>query len=83
MYTAEMYTTNAYYIGVLRLYSNNLFFQGESEGYTVKSKEKDIAISDYPLLQTEFLYESKKGTADTDFSLLRYTGETYSVGKRL
>ena len=37
---------------------------GESEGFTVKSKEKEIAISDYPLLQTEFLYESKKGTAD-------------------
>ena len=40
-----------------------LSLPGESEGYTVKSKEKDIAISDYPLLQTEFLYESKKGTA--------------------
>ena len=40
-----------------------LSFLGESEGYTVKSKEKDIAISDYPLLQTEFLYESKKGRA--------------------
>ena len=37
---------------------------GESEGYTVATKEKDIAISDYPLLQTEFLYASKKGTAD-------------------
>ena len=30
----------------------------------MKSKEKDFPISDYPLLQTEFLYESKKGTAD-------------------
>ena len=40
------------------------FFQGESEGYTVKSKDKDIAISDYPLLQSEFLYGSKKGMAD-------------------
>ena len=28
------------------------------------TKEKDIAISDYPLLQTEFLYASKQGTAD-------------------
>ena len=36
---------------------------GESEGYIVRSKEKDIAISDYPLLQTEFLYASKKGKA--------------------
>ena len=43
--------------------SSELPVQGESEGYTVKSKEKDIAISFYPLLQTEFLYESKKGTA--------------------
>ena len=41
-----------------------LSVEGESEGYTVKSKEKDIAISDYPLLQTEFLYSSKKGTAE-------------------
>ena len=40
-----------------------LSLQGESKGYTVQSKEKDIAISEYPLLQTEFLYESKKGTA--------------------
>ena len=28
------------------------------------TKDKDIAISDYPLLQTEFLYASKKGSAD-------------------
>ena len=44
--------------------SSCLSVQGESEGYTVKSKEKDIVISDYPLLQTEFLYESKKGRAE-------------------
>ena len=41
-----------------------LSVEGESEGYTVKSKEKDIAISDYTLLQTEFLYSIKKGTAE-------------------
>ena len=41
-----------------------LSVEGESEGYTVKTKEKDIAISDYPLLQTEFLYGSKTGTTD-------------------
>ena len=41
------------------------FLKGESEGYTVITKEKDIAISDYPLLQTEFLYASKKGKAYT------------------
>ena len=37
---------------------------GESDGYKVKSKERDFPISDYPLLQTEFLYGSKTGTAD-------------------
>ena len=37
--------------------------EGESEGYTVRSKEEILAISDYPLMQTEFLYDSKKGTA--------------------
>ena len=38
--------------------------KGECAGYTVKSKERDISISDYPLLQTEFLYASKKGMTD-------------------
>ena len=37
--------------------------KGESEGYTVKTKDEDFAISDYPLLQSEFLYASTKGTA--------------------
>ena len=46
-----------------------LSVEGESEGYTVKSKEKDLAISDYPLLQTEFLYSSKKGTTEIIFEL--------------
>ena len=36
-------------------------FEGESVGYTVKSMEKDFPISNYPLLQTEFLYDSKQG----------------------
>lgn len=35
--------------------------KGESEGYTVKSKDEDFAISDYPLLQTEFFYDQKQG----------------------
>ena len=39
--------------------------EGESEGYTVRSKEEILAISDYPLMQTEFLYDSKKGMAAT------------------
>ena len=42
---------------------------GESEGYTVKSKEKDFTISDYPLLQTEFMYGSKIGKADISMHL--------------
>ena len=36
--------------------------KGESIGFTVKSMEKDFTISNYPLEQTEFLYDSKKGT---------------------
>ena len=32
--------------------------------YTIKTKEKSFPVSDYPLLQTEFLYGSKKGMAD-------------------
>ena len=35
----------------------------ESVGYTVKSMEKDFTISNYPLEQTEFLYDSKQGMA--------------------
>ena len=38
--------------------------KGESVGYTVKSMEKDFPISNYPLEQTEFLYDSKQGTVD-------------------
>ena len=30
-------------------------------GFTVKSMEKDFPISNYPLEQTEFLYDSKQG----------------------
>ena len=35
----------------------------ESEGYTVKCKEKDFPISNYPLEQTEFYYAQKQGMA--------------------
>ena len=34
--------------------------KGESEGYTVKCKEKDFPISNYPLEQTEFFYAQKQ-----------------------
>ena len=40
---------------------------GESVGYTVKSMEKEFAISNYPLEQTDFLYDSKQGTVDCIF----------------
>ena len=40
------------------------FIKGESEGYTVKSKERDFPISNYPLEQTEFYYAQKQGMAD-------------------
>ena len=39
----------------------NIPFEGESTGYTVKTLEKDFPISNYPLEQTEFLYDSKQG----------------------
>ena len=35
--------------------------KGESEGYTVKCKEKSFPISNYPLEQTEFYYAQKQG----------------------
>ena len=34
--------------------------KGECEGYTVKCKEKDFPISNYPLEQTEFFYAQKQ-----------------------
>ena len=39
--------------------------QGESEGYTVKAKEENFTISNYPLEQTEFFYEQKQGIASS------------------
>ena len=38
--------------------------KGESVGYTVKSMDKEFPISNYPLEQTEFLYDSKLGKVD-------------------
>ena len=37
--------------------------KGESEGYTVKSREEEFPISNYPLEQTEFFYSQKQGIA--------------------
>ena len=48
-------------------------------GYTVKSKEKDIAISDYPLLQTEFLYASKTGKAEVTLGFLMVKSNHFQI----
>ena len=40
-------------------------FEGESEGYTVKSKDENFTISNYPLEQSEFFYEQKPGKASS------------------
>jgi len=47
---------------------------GKSVGYTVKTMENDFPISNYPLEQTEFLYDSKQGKRHTqyDYSMFRY-----------
>ena len=37
--------------------------KGESEGYTVRSREEEFPISNYPLEQTEFFYSQKQGIA--------------------
>ena len=37
--------------------------KGESEGYTVKSREEEFPISNYPLEQSEFFYSQKQGIA--------------------
>ena len=37
--------------------------KGESEGYTVKSRDEEFPISNYPLEQTEFFYSQKQGIA--------------------
>ena len=51
--------------------------EGESVGYTVKSMEKDFPISNYPLEQTEFLYDSKQGRMIKKSEVL-----TQNVGKK-
>ena len=43
--------------------------KGESEGYNVKTREKDFPISNYPLEQTEFFYEQKQGMVNYYFPL--------------
>ena len=44
-----------------KILESTIPLKGESVGYTVKCMEKDFTISNYPLEQTEFLYDSKQG----------------------
>ena len=48
--------------------------KGESEGYTVKSREDDFPISNYPLEQTEFFYSQKQGIASLMKLYLKLAG---------
>ena len=41
--------------------------KGESEGYTVKSKEEQFPISNYPLEESDFFYSQKQGIASSKF----------------
>ena len=44
-----------------KILASKILLKGDSVGYTVKCMEKDFTISNYPLEQTEFLYDSKQG----------------------
>ena len=46
----------------------------ECVGFTVISKEKDFTISQYPLLQTEFIYDSILGTPDNNLLVVCWPG---------
>ena len=48
--------------------------KGESVGYTVKTMEKDFPISNYPLEQTEFLYDSKQGKGIKEIKMWELVG---------
>ena len=54
--------------------------KGVSEGYIVKTKEKDFPISNYPLEQTEFYYEQKQGM--TNLKLVTSPLFYYTSGHR-
>ena len=55
--------------------------KGESEGYIVKTKEKDFSISNYPLEQTEFYYEQKQGMANFYFHDDQLSFELFQKGR--
>ena len=47
--------------------------KGESVGYTVGAMDDEFPISNYPLEQTDFLYDSKQGTVDKNISSTAYS----------
>ena len=52
--------------------------KGESEGYTVKSKEEDFTISHYPLEQSEFFYEQKQGKSSSILQIISEITRLYA-----
>ena len=49
-----------------------ILIKGESEGYSVKSREEVFPISNYPLEQTEFFYSQKQGIASPLIQCLKH-----------
>ena len=61
-----------------KLHNNDILPEkAESEGYIVKTKEKDFPISNYPLEQTEFYYGQKQGMSSSNkikaYSTMQHT----------
>ena len=50
-------TIVSYFMGFIKIEP----FEGDSKGYSVKTREEEFSISSYPLEQTEFLFQSKQG----------------------
>ena len=55
-----------------------ILVKGESEGYTVKSREEEFPISNYPLEQTEFFYSQKQGIASLLKQYLKHFTDIYT-----
>lgn len=56
--------------------------KGESEGYTVKSKDEAFPISNYPLEQSEFYYGQKQGmTSSPNSSIIKFFSPRLSILK--
>ena len=59
-YQNQFYDTSFYLAKILVT-----ILKAECEGYSVKTKEQNFPISNYPLEQTEFFYEQKQGMASS------------------